>query len=52
MPQKAKPKRRVREPQHQKRQPGLESRMKPRPKVEGDRPGSGRLAGKAALVNG
>jgi len=40
-------------PQHQDRRPGLESEMTPRPKAEdpADR-GSGKLAGKAALITG
>jgi NAD(P)-dependent dehydrogenase (short-subunit alcohol dehydrogenase family) len=39
-------------PQHQPRQPGRESSMRPRPQYEPRFAGSGRLAGKAALITG
>jgi NAD(P)-dependent dehydrogenase (short-subunit alcohol dehydrogenase family) len=53
MPQKVKPKKAQRPEQHQDRQPGLESEMKPKP--EADDPsyrGSGKLQGKVALITG
>jgi NAD(P)-dependent dehydrogenase (short-subunit alcohol dehydrogenase family) len=53
MPQKTAPKRPQRPAQTQRRQPGLESKMKPRPKAEDpSRPGSGRLRDKVALITG
>ena len=39
-------------PQEQKRQPGREQKMRPRPDYEPRYPGSGRLRGKIALVTG
>jgi len=39
-------------PQHQDRQPGLEEELEPRPAEAPRHAGSGRLAGKAALVTG
>src|SRR6185369_4869521 len=43
----------IRPPQHQKRQPGRESAMRPRPRVVlPDYRGSGKLAGKASLITG
>ena len=39
-------------PQHQDRQPGLESQMQPQPDYAPRYPGSGRLAGKVAIVTG
>src|SRR5437762_14021086 len=40
-------------PQHQKRRPGREHKMKPRPKAEDERHrGSGKLKGKVALISG
>jgi len=40
-------------PQHQNRQPGLESKMQPKPESEADfYRGSGKLEGKAALITG
>jgi NAD(P)-dependent dehydrogenase (short-subunit alcohol dehydrogenase family) len=40
-------------PQHQRRQPGIEARMKPRPDaVDESRRPSGKLAGKRALITG
>jgi NAD(P)-dependent dehydrogenase (short-subunit alcohol dehydrogenase family) len=53
MPQKVKPKKAIRPPQHQNRQPGIESKMRPQPVAEdpGTR-GSGKLAGKVALITG
>lgn len=55
-PKKKRPKKKEesqRPPQHQDRQPGLESEMRPRPKAEdpGYR-GSGKLRGKVALITG
>ena len=50
--QKTRPKRPLRPAQHQKRQPGIESRMRPRPVARDHRPGSGKLAGKVALITG
>jgi NAD(P)-dependent dehydrogenase (short-subunit alcohol dehydrogenase family) len=49
----AKPSIQTRPPQHQERQPGLESEMHPRPRVQRDdyRP-SGKLEGKVALITG
>ncbi|MFN2432498.1 MAG: SDR family oxidoreductase [Gemmatimonadota bacterium] len=45
--------RRQRPPQHQARRPGRESEMRPRPQTEDPgRQGSGKLAGKVALVTG
>lgn len=38
--------------QHQEQQPGIESEMRPRPKHDPRFPGSGRLAGKVALITG
>src|SRR5215212_8774658 len=53
MPQKTEPKRPLRPPQSQDRQPGLESRMVPRPRVEDpSHRAAGRLEGKAALITG
>jgi NAD(P)-dependent dehydrogenase (short-subunit alcohol dehydrogenase family) len=53
MPQKTKKKRPLRPAQHQRRQPGFERRMRPRPKSEDEsRPGSGRLAEKVAVITG
>jgi len=50
---KTKPKRPLRPPQTQRRQPGIESRMKPRPEaVRTDYRGSGKLAGRVALITG
>jgi NAD(P)-dependent dehydrogenase (short-subunit alcohol dehydrogenase family) len=39
-------------PQHQDRQPGRESEMTPRPRATGMGPGSGKLAGRRALITG
>lgn len=53
MPQKVKPKKAQRPRQHQDRQPGLESEMRPKPQA--DDPsyrGSGKLQGKVALITG
>lgn len=53
MTQKQQQKRRQRPPQHQRRQPGLESRMRPRPESEDpDYRGSGKLTGRVALITG
>jgi NAD(P)-dependent dehydrogenase (short-subunit alcohol dehydrogenase family) len=53
MPTKTKPARNVRPKQAQNRQPGIESRMRPRPvserRIRGD---LGKLAGKVALITG
>jgi NAD(P)-dependent dehydrogenase (short-subunit alcohol dehydrogenase family) len=53
MPQKVKPKKAQRPAQHQKRQPGLEHKMKPRPNADDESyRGSGKLQGKVALITG
>jgi len=53
VPQKTSPKRPQRPPQKQRRQPGREREMNPRPRYDDPaRPGCGRLAGKAVLVTG
>jgi NAD(P)-dependent dehydrogenase (short-subunit alcohol dehydrogenase family) len=39
-------------PQHQDRQPGRESEMRPQPRATGMGPGSGKLAGRRALITG
>src|ERR1043166_9037055 len=40
-------------PQHQDRQPGIESRMRPRPRAEDrEQPGCGKLKDKVALITG
>jgi NAD(P)-dependent dehydrogenase (short-subunit alcohol dehydrogenase family) len=39
-------------PQHQDRQPGLESKMKPAPVYDSGQPGLGRLIGKVAVITG
>jgi NAD(P)-dependent dehydrogenase (short-subunit alcohol dehydrogenase family) len=53
MPQKTSPKRALRPPQRQRRQPGLEARMRPRPEAEDPRArGTGKLRGKVALITG
>jgi NAD(P)-dependent dehydrogenase (short-subunit alcohol dehydrogenase family) len=53
MPQKTAPKRVVRPPQQQRRQPGIESRMTPRPRAaDADARGTGKLRGKVALITG
>jgi NAD(P)-dependent dehydrogenase (short-subunit alcohol dehydrogenase family) len=50
---KTQPKRRLRPPQQQRQQPGLESRMRPRPdSVREEQPTSGRLKGRVALITG
>lgn len=50
---KTQPKRRLRPPQHQRTQPGLESKLRPQPQaIRGDYHGSGKLAGKVALITG
>jgi NAD(P)-dependent dehydrogenase (short-subunit alcohol dehydrogenase family) len=52
MPQKAQPKRKVR-PRQRQRQPGIESRMRPRPKhTDPDQRGCDRLKDKVALITG
>jgi NAD(P)-dependent dehydrogenase (short-subunit alcohol dehydrogenase family) len=53
MPAKQAPKRPVRPPQHQNRQPGIESQMRPRPQAErvSDLP-CGKLMGKVAIITG
>jgi len=50
---KTKPKRRLRPPQEQRRQPGIESQMRPQPEAirDGYR-SSGKLAGKVAIITG
>ena len=53
MPQKAKPKRLLRPPQHQRRQPGIESKMRPAPRAAGNVAGFGRrLDGRVAVITG
>jgi NAD(P)-dependent dehydrogenase (short-subunit alcohol dehydrogenase family) len=42
----------LRPPQHQRRQPGLQSRLRPPPRIETGFPGAGRLRGKVALITG
>lgn len=50
---KTDPKKKIRPPQHQNRQPGLESKMKPKPQAQGPSyRGSGKLIGKVALITG
>lgn len=49
---KTSPKRRLRPPQAQRRQPGLESKMKPLPQAAGDGHKPHKLAGKVALITG
>lgn len=40
-------------PQHQDQQPGIEAQMSPKPKADNpEQPGSGKLAGKVALITG
>lgn len=50
--QKGKPAKTVQPPQTQPRQPGIEADMKPQPKFMGRNKGSGRLAGKVAIITG
>jgi NAD(P)-dependent dehydrogenase (short-subunit alcohol dehydrogenase family) len=38
--------------QHQDRQPGIESKMEPRPVYDNDEPGYNRLSGKVAIITG
>jgi NAD(P)-dependent dehydrogenase (short-subunit alcohol dehydrogenase family) len=53
MPQKVQEKEVERPPQHQSQQPGLEYKLKPRPKADDDSyRGSGKLEGKVALITG
>jgi NAD(P)-dependent dehydrogenase (short-subunit alcohol dehydrogenase family) len=53
MPAKTKPKRPQRPSQTQRRQPGKESQMQPKPQaISSDYRGSGKLEGKAALITG
>ena len=53
MLQKTSPKRRIRPPQRQRRQPGVETRMTPRPRADDPRArGTGKLSGKVALITG
>jgi NAD(P)-dependent dehydrogenase (short-subunit alcohol dehydrogenase family) len=50
---KTKPKRRLRPPQHQNRQPGIESKMRPLPEaIRPEYRGSGKLAGRVAIITG
>ena len=52
MPQKTQPKRKVR-PRQRQRQPGIESKMRPRPRhSDPDQRGSDRLKDKVALITG
>lgn len=46
---KAKP---LNPPQHQNRQPGIESKMHPQPEFMGEGQGSGKLKGKVAIITG
>jgi hypothetical protein len=53
VPQKLKPKRVLRSAQHQARQPGLEAKMRPKPKAEDPAYcGSGKLQSKVAVITG
>jgi NAD(P)-dependent dehydrogenase (short-subunit alcohol dehydrogenase family) len=53
MPQKTQPKKPQRPAQAQRRQPGREEEMKPRPRYDdAARPGCGRLQGKSAIITG
>jgi NAD(P)-dependent dehydrogenase (short-subunit alcohol dehydrogenase family) len=53
MPQKKQKEKQIQPPQHQDRQPGIESEMKPRPKADGPKHrGSGKLRRKVALITG
>lgn len=53
MPTKTKPSKKVRPAQAQSRQPGIEAKMRPRPRSElPGRRGSNRLKGKVALITG
>lgn len=53
MAQKQAPQRNLRPPQHQNRQPGLESEMTPRPQFEDKATrGSGKLQGQIAIITG
>ena len=53
MPQKTSPKRALRRPQRQRRQPGIETRMTPRPQADDPTArGTGKLRGKVALITG
>src|SRR3989442_7590814 len=46
-------KKRLQPPQHQRRQPGREHKMKPRPKAEDEKHrGSGKLQNKVAIITG
>ena len=53
MPQKKQKERQVQPPQHQDRQPGIESEMEPKPKADDPKyKGSGKLRGRVALITG
>ena len=53
MPQKVQEEKRQRPPQHQEDQPGMEYKLKPRPKSEDESyRGSGKLEGRVALITG
>jgi len=52
MPTKQPPKRQLRPPQKQSRQPGLEANMRPLPIVEQPATPQGKLAGKVAVISG
>jgi NAD(P)-dependent dehydrogenase (short-subunit alcohol dehydrogenase family) len=53
MPQKTQEKEQQRSPQHQDQQPGMEYKLKPRPRSEdASYRGSGKLSGKIALISG
>lgn len=50
--QKSHPKKTVRPPQKQPRQPGLETEMEPKPVFDKEQPSTGRLQGKVAVITG
>src|SRR5438067_12231111 len=53
MPKQKEEDKKLQPPQHQRRQPGLESKMTPKPQSEKQGyMGSGKLAGKVALITG
>jgi NAD(P)-dependent dehydrogenase (short-subunit alcohol dehydrogenase family) len=53
MAAKTRPKRRLRPPQRQKRQPGIEKKMRPLPlPIRADYAASGKLAGRSAIITG
>lgn len=50
--QKSQPKKDIRPPQHQRRQPGIESKMRPLPVAQKTPKAGGRLQGKVAVITG